>query len=59
MQVPAAVGVRIEPRMVQEPESTLNVVAPLPPEAPDVVSDKLDPYVAATDVIASPEDSEI
>jgi hypothetical protein len=59
IQVPAAVGVSIEPERVHGPESTLNVTAPAPPDAPDVVNDKLVPYVVATDVITRPEDSEI
>jgi hypothetical protein len=45
IQVPAAVGVRVDPETVQGPESTTNEIdpAPLPPE---VVSERVEPKVA-------------
>jgi hypothetical protein len=45
IQVPAAVGVRVDPETEQGPESTTNEFdpAPLPPE---VVSERVDPKVA-------------
>jgi hypothetical protein len=52
MQVPAAVGVSVDPETVQGPESITNVISPFP-LPPSVVNKSVEPYVTGVELIVN------